>query len=52
MQNAPTVTELKQSMQFILRADTGAAGKGAKSNRKASANLKPLWNPKKLQVGD
>jgi hypothetical protein len=39
-------------MQFILRADTGAAGKGAKSNRKASANLKPLWNAKKLQVGD
>ena len=31
----------RRDMQFILRADTGAA-------EKAAANLKPLWNPKKL----
>ena len=52
MMNAPTVVELKQSMQFILRADTGAAGKGQKAKKKATSNLKPLWNRSKLSVGD
>lgn len=41
-------------MLFILRAGSGAAGGGSASTskRKANKNLKPLWNPKKLQVGD
>ena len=52
MQTAKSVAELKQSMQFILRADTGAAGKGQKSKKKAGANLKPLWDRTKLAVGD
>lgn len=44
------MTELKQSLQFILRADstTGAP----KLNRSASKNAKALWDAKKLQVGD
>ena len=50
MTNAPTVNELKQSMLFILRAD--ATGPSKKTVRKATKNLKPLWNPKKLQIGD
>jgi len=50
MTNAPTVSELKQSMQFILRADTkGTSGTSKRSSNKA---LKPLWNLKKLAVGD
>jgi len=45
MTNAPTVAELKQSMLFILQAS-------GPSKRKANKSLKPLWNPKKLAVGD
>lgn len=52
MQTAASVAELKQSMQFILRANTGAAGKGPKSKRKAASNLKPLWDRTKLAIGD
>ena len=41
-------------MLFILRADgTGkGAGSSGAAKRKANKNLKPLWDPKKLQVGD
>ena len=41
-------------MLFILRADGSgkAAGSSGAAKRKANKNLKPLWNPKKLQVGD
>ena len=52
MVGAKNVAELTQSMQFILRADTGSAGKGSKLKRTASTNLKPLWNRKNLKVGD
>ena len=49
MTNAPTVTELKQSMLFILRADNTGPQKNA---RKAGKSLKPLWNRDELKVGD
>lgn len=36
-------------MQFILRADTKASGTSKRSSNKS---LKPLWDLKKLAVGD
>lgn len=52
MTNAPTAAELKQSMLFILRTNSVKGSGATKSDRKANKDLKPLWNPKKLQVGD
>lgn len=44
-----------ESASYILRATVGGkagAKGGAKSDRKAAKTGKPLWDPKKLAVGD
>lgn len=42
-----------ESASYILRASVGGKGKAkGKSDRKAAKTGNPLWDPKKLEVGD